>query len=96
MADDPKTVAADEAAQAAAVSAEHAIAATDQAAKDDAAATKAAGKAAPPCPHCGRKLRAENDLGGHLHCDGINCIGCCFDPGDPPMLRAGHLICPAA
>lgn len=97
MPDKPdKVVVAEEAALAADLSAEHAAAAIDQAAKDEEAALKAANKATPPCPHCGRKLRAENDQGDHLHCDGTRCIDCCFDPGDPPTLRAGSPICPAA
>lgn len=51
---------------------------------------------APACPHCGSKLRAENDLGDHLHCDSKDCLGrCCFDPGDPPTLRDRFPHCPS-
>lgn len=97
MPDKPdKATVAEEAAISAAVSAEHAVSAADQAAEDAEAALKAANKATPPCPHCGRKLTAENDQGEHLHCDGVNCIGCCFDPGDPPTLRANFPVCPSA
>jgi hypothetical protein len=97
MPDKPdKATVAEEAAITAAVSAEHAVSAADQAATDEAKAQKAANKATPDCPHCGRRLRAENDLGDHLHCDGANCVECCFDPGDPPTLRPNLPDCPSA
>jgi len=91
-----KATVAEETALAAEVSAEHAEAAVAQAAADEAKALKAANKATPDCPHCGHRLRAENDLGEHLHCDGKRCVSCCFDPGDPPTLRDHFPNCPAA
>ncbi len=92
-----KEVLADEAAVSAEVSAAHAVVATEQAESDRVAAVKAASKATPACPHCGRRLRAENDLGGHLHCDSTDCVGCCFDPGEKgPVLRPGARYCPKA
>ena len=92
-----KAVAADEAAQTAAESAELADAAVAQAKDDAKAAQKAADKNRPPCPHCGRLLRLEHDVGDHMHCDSDKCVDCCFEPGaDGPVLRSGYGVCPAA
>jgi len=93
----PKEVAADEAAQTAAESAEVADAAVAQAADDAKAAQKAADKNRLPCPHCGRLLRFEHDEGSHMHCDSNDCVGCCFSPSDDgPVLRPNYPVCPAA
>ena len=88
-----KDIVAEETALAAEISAAHVVVATEQAAADEAAAQKAANKNRPACPHCGRLLRLEHDLGDHMHCDGAACISCCFDPG--PVLRSGHPLCPS-
>jgi len=90
-------IAADEAAKTAAESAEVADAAVAQAEDDAKAAQKAADKNRLPCPHCGRLLRFEHDQGDHMHCDGKDCVGCCFEPSDDgPVLRANYPVCPAA
>jgi len=90
-------IAADEAAQTAAQSAELADAAVAQAEDDAKAAQKAADKNRPPCPHCGRLLRLEHDLGDHMHCDSDKCVDCCFDPGENgPVLRTNSPHCLSA
>jgi len=92
----PKEVAADEAALAAEISAAHVEVAVEHAEADAAAAQKAADKATPNCPHCGHKLKAEHDLGDHLHCDSPACIECCFSPSDDgPVLRPNYPPCPS-
>jgi hypothetical protein len=91
-----KELAVEETALAADISAAHAVVATEKAESDELAAQKAADKNRPACPHCGRLLRFEHDLGDHLHCDGASCIDCCFEPGsDGPVLRPNYPPCPS-